>query len=114
MKRNTGVGCSWVGMLTVHMGTEPGKIQVKFAFPLPPDPEKQLPPRRFLHHPSVPVRRSLNARTMGWDECQERGDNCQEVRGTAAKTSIPTHGKEFLQTQLKVALPPNVLVKIVE
>jgi len=48
------------------------------------------------------VRRSLSARTRSWDECQERGDNCQEATGIAAKASISPPGKEFLQTQLKI------------
>lgn len=113
MKRNTGVGCSRVGRLAaVPVGTEPDTIQVAFAFPLPPDPEKQLPPQEYFHHPAVPVRRSLRARTPGWEEGQEGGDNRQEATGRPAKASIPTDGKDFLQTQLKIAPLPSVQVKI--
>lgn len=103
MKRNIGVAAAgWERLAAVHVGTEPGTIQVASVFPLPSDPEKQLPPQRYFHHPSVPVRRSLSARTRSWDECQESGDNCQEATGIAAKASISPPGKEFLQTQLKI------------
>lgn len=76
-------------MAAVHVGTEPGTIQVASVFPLPSDPEKQLPPQEVFSSPKCPaVRRSLSARTISWDECQERGDNCQEAMGIAAKASI--------------------------
>lgn len=86
----------WGCLAAVPMGTEPGTIQIRFAFPLPPYSEKQLPPWEYFHNPSFPVRRRLIARAMDWEECQERGDNCQEATGIAAKTSIPTHGKDFV------------------
>ena len=89
------------------MGTEAGTIHVTFAFPLPPYLEKQLPSWEYFHSLSLPVRWGLGAGTTGLEECQERGDSCQETPGRAAKTSLPTHGKDFLQTQLKIAPAPQ-------
>lgn len=99
-------------LAAVHVGTEPGTTQVTLAFPLPPYPEKQFPPWGYFHSPSLLVRRSLSAGTTGLEECQERGDNCRETPGIAAKTSLPTHGKDFLQTQLKITTAPKVPVRI--
>lgn len=97
----------WEVSAAVHMGAETGTIQVMFAFPLPPYLEKQLPSWEYFRSLSLPVRGSLRAATMGLEECQERGNNCQETPGRAAKTSLPTQGEDFLQTQLKIAPPPE-------
>lgn len=97
----------WEVLAAVHTGAEAGTIWVTFAFPLPPYLGKQLPPWEYFHSLSCPVRQSLRAGTTGLEECQERGDNCQETPGIAAKTSLPTHKKDFLQTQLKIAPAPE-------
>lgn len=75
------VAASGRGELAFPMGREPGTIQITFAFPLPPHQEKRLPPWQYFHNPSFPVRRSLNARTMGWEECQEEGTIVRKPQG---------------------------------
>lgn len=93
----------WEVLVAVRMGAEAGTVHVAFAFPLPPCLEKQLPPWEYFHSFSLPMRWGLHSGTTGLKECKERGDSCQETPGIAAKTSLPTQEKDFLQTQLKIA-----------